>query len=216
MILSKQIKIAYVEDHLGIRKSVCDFLNGHENVEVIFDTDDGKELINFLKRNLPMPTVCILDITMPEMDGITLLQKIRRRWSKLPCMIYTRHRTTLTIGNAIHLGANGYLTKNYGYAELYQAILDIAATGEAYTNDVSKELFEKVRNHEIEVPLLTKRERLFLEQIGTDYTYHEIAALMGVSYSTVKGYRETCFGKLKVNSRATLVLEAIRLGIITI
>ena len=216
MILSKQIKVVYAEDQLGVRKSVCEFLNEHENMEVVFDTDDGKQLINYLRRTIPVPSICILDITMPEMDGITLLKKIRKTWPKLPCLIYSMHRSTTTIAKAIYMGANGYLSKQHDYDALYQAVTDIITNGIAYTKDAGEDLFKKVRNNEIEVPVLTERERSFLELVATECTYQEIAQRMGVAYTTVKGYRETCFKKLNVNSRATLVLKSVRLGIINI
>ncbi len=215
MNLAKQIKVVYVEDQLGVRKSICDFLNGFENIEVAFDTDSGSELMTYLKQNPPLPSICILDITMPEMDGLTILKRIQKK-SKIPCLIYSMHRDEYTITEAIHHGASGYLSKQYDYNALYKAVIEIINNGIAYTNDADSRMFDKVRNQEVEIFTITDREREWIQYAGTEHSYQGIAHLMGISYNTGEGYRSKCFKKLNVNNRATLVVKAIRLGIINI
>ncbi|SFH37798.1 response regulator transcription factor [Pedobacter insulae] len=216
MNLWNTIRIAYVEDQTGVRNSVCRFLNAQADTEVTYDTDSGKELLMHLQHVVPLPTICILDISMPEMDGLTLLKKIRNKWSKLPCLIYSMHQGELTIAKAIHLGANGYFSKRHSYEELYQAVKDIVSNGVAYSKDADSTMFEQVLNNEIEVPNLSDREMIFIKYAGSELSYSEIATAMQISDKTVETYRSRCFSKLNVASRVGLAIKGIELGIINI
>ncbi|WEK21351.1 MAG: response regulator transcription factor [Candidatus Pedobacter colombiensis] len=217
MNLWNSTRIAYVEDQKGVRESVCDFLDSKGNTHVIYSTDNGNDLINYLHETVPLPNICIIDISMPKMDGLTLLKKIRKTFGKsLPCLIYTMHHNEQTIMKALHLGANGYLSKQYGYEELYQAVVAIATTGFAYTKDADVNMFESIMNHKTKVFNLSEKERQFIKHAGSDLSYPEIARLMNISAKTVENYRSKCFKKLNVSTRVGLTLEAIKLGIINI
>lgn len=150
------------------------------------------------------------------MDGLTILKNIREKSTKLPCLIYSQHDTEDSISAAIQIGANGYVSKNFGYEYLLEAIKSIVSTGIAYTDDAGRNLFERVLNNEIEVPILSDREKEFIRHAGTDLSLPKIAALMGISHNTCKNVCERCFRKLKVTTRVGLTLKAIRLGIINI
>lgn len=215
-----KIRIAFVEDQPVVRKSVCDFLNSNPSLQVVCETDNGNELLAYLEQTIPPPNVCILDITMPKMDGLTLLKKIRKAkktWSKIPCLIYSMHDNYPTVIKAIHFGANGYLSKTkYGFDELLKAIFDIKVSGYAYTLDADVTLFEDVLGNKIEVPILSEQLRVFIKYAGTELSYSEIAMAMNISEKTVETYRSRCFKKLRVSNRAALTIQGIKLGIINI
>lgn len=214
-----KIRIAYVEDQPVVRRAVCNFLNTHPALKVVCDTDSGHELLSFLDNTIPTPNLCILDITIPKMDGISLLEKIRKSkktWSKIPCLIYSMHNNQPTILQAIRFGVNGYISKNYGFDELLKAIFDIIDSGFAYTPDADPSLFEDVLNRKIEVPLLSEQLRVFIRYAGTELSYSEIAKAMKISDKTVETYRSRCFKRLNVTNRAGLTLQGIKLGIINI
>ncbi len=216
MNIWNKIRIAYVEDQPGMRNAVCSFLNSNPDVTVVFDTDNGNELLTYMQQHVPLPSICIIDISMPKMDGLTLLAMIRKTWRKLPCLIYSMHSNEQTILKAIHLGTNGYLSKKYGYDELFKAVLSIINTGIAYTPDADSRMFEMVTSQTIKVPLLSERERLFIRLAGSELSYMQIAVAMEISEKTVDNYRSKCFKKLNVTTRVGLTLQAIKLGIIHI
>lgn len=199
-----------------MRQGVSDFFRTQSNVSVVFATDNGNELLNFLDTSFPQPNVCILDISMPKMDGLTLLETIKKTKRKQPCLIYSMQTSMSTIAKAIALGANGYLTKNFGFEELHRSVIAIAEHGYAYTDDADQYLFDLVERHEIDVPTLSERERLFIKLAATELSYDDIAGQMRISTNSLKNYRVRCYKKLNVTTRSGLVLQAIRLGIITI
>lgn len=212
------IKVAYVEDQVGIRRSVCKYLESTNKIQVVYESDNGNELIAFLRDNttLQMPDVCIVDISMPKMDGLTLLKTIRSSWNRLPCVVYSMHANANTVQKAIHLGVKAYLTKENDYEVLYQAILEVIKNGFAYSDVAPEELFIKIRERHLRIPNITNREREFITLACTDHSYAEIARIMKITEKTAEGYRTKCYGKLKVNTRVGLALQAVRLGIINL
>lgn len=185
-------------------------------MEVVLDTEDGNILMDYLKSTVPLPDLLILDITMPVIDGLSLLKKIRGKYSSLPCLIYSAQADRLPIGKAIRLGANGYLSKEYNFDALYRAAADIIEHGFAYTPTADERFFELVRKNKILAPILTQRERQFIKHLASEKSYRQIAKFMNISANTIEGLRVKCFKKLRVTSKVGLVLAGVRLGIINL
>lgn len=209
------ITIAYAEDQDGFRESVREYLESR-GIKVVFDSADGSELITFLKQCYRLPDLCILDISMPNMDGHSLLKAIRKSWRHMPCLIYSMHEAEPAILKALSLGANGYLSKQMRFADLYDAIQEVVTNGVVYTKYADAEKFRRLKDENIKIPLITEREREFLRHVVTELPYAEIARAMNVTRKTVEGYRERCFEKLQVKTRTGLAMTAVRLGIIYI
>ncbi|RWU08157.1 response regulator transcription factor [Pedobacter chitinilyticus] len=217
MNLWDTIKVAFVDDHPVVLSSVANYLNSKGNIRVVLETDDGSKLIKYLQEHVPVPNICVLDVSMPLVDGITLLKEIKTRWPGMPCLMYSQQPSEITITKSIFYGANGYLTKDHKLEELYQAIVSIADTGWAYTSNAGQELFDEVLKGSIEVQVLTDRERQFIKlYAGSDLTYEDVGTQMGLTASRAKKVQVSCYKKLKVSSKGKLTLRAIQLGIINL
>lgn len=210
------IRIAYIEDHIGMRELLCNSLERTRKISVVFDSDDGYELMDYLRNAFPLPDICLLDINMPKVDGLTILKLIRKQYKKMPCLIYSMFDNPLTIAKAISEGANGYLTKKHGFSDVLMAINRIMEDGCVFTRDADEKMFMSVLTQDLKIPRITNREREFIRLTGTHLSYEEIAQEMGVSRKTVHNFKDKCYGKLEVNNRASLVMEAIKLGIVSI
>lgn len=217
MNLWDSIRVAYVEDHAGLRRSVSDYLNAKPNTKVVLETASGRELLDYLHINVPVPNICVLDISMPQMDGLTLLEEIRKRWPHMPCLFYTMQQSEFTIMTSIFYGVNGYLTKDYDFEALYQAILSIVSTGRAYTEVADYEMFDKILSKRVAIYVLTGRERQYISlSAGSDLTNDAVGEMMGITASRIKKLQASSYKKLDVSSKGELTLRAIQLGIINI
>lgn len=215
MVSAKIIRVVYAEEHKGLRQLVCDYLQSMGNIVIVLQTDNGFEVLEALKR-MTLPDICILGISMQIMDGITLLKKIKTSYFGLPCLVYSMHHNKNTIVKALGYGANAYLTKREDHAELYRTILDVLDKGYAYTQMAGQEVIQEIKAGKVKPIRLSNREKQLMKYAATDDNWHQIAKIMGVRLSTVMTYRSRCFKKLQVKSRVSLVLQAVKLGLVSI
>lgn len=216
MVNAKVIKVIYAEEHKGLRQLICDYLESRGNIAIVLQTDNGYEVIEALKQSISLPDICVIGISMAVMDGITLLKKIKKRYPGLPCLIYSMHHNKNTIVKALGHGANAYLTKREDHAELYRTIMDVLDSGYAYTQAADQETLQQIRTGQVKPLQLSNREKQLMKYAATDDNWHQIAKRMGVRLSTVMTYRSRCFKKLKVKSRVSLALQAVKLGLVSI
>ncbi|MEJ5144666.1 response regulator transcription factor [Sphingobacterium sp. MYb388] len=214
MFLQRKLKVAYVEEHTGLRTLVCDYLESYGEMEVVLQTDNGYELLEFLKRCLPLPDICIMAISIPILDGISLLKKIKKMFRDLPCIIFSMHRNFNTVVKALSFGANAYISKHEDHRQLYRVVREVYKNGIAFSALADPALFESVRSKRISTVRLSAREKEFMVYASTDETWLEIAARMGVTINTIMTYKSRCFKKLKVGSRVSLAMQALRLGLV--
>lgn len=209
-----KIKLLVADDHTLFRKGLVNMLINHPNLAVVGEASDGTEVVEFVQSGTNCNLI-LLDVNMPKMNGISTMVKLKSMGCKTPVLMLSMEDNENTIIRLINLGVKGYVLKDASYDQLVAAI-QITATGNYFMNTVMSANLENaisLSNTEDEV-LLTDREIEFLRFAATDLTYKEIAAEMQISVRTVDNYRETLFDRLKIKNRVSLVIWAIRNGII--
>lgn len=211
--------IYLVDDHTIVRKSLKDLVECLGDYTVLKDYSSGKELISELPFS-PPPDLIILDIDMPNMTGLEVMQYFKENEITHPVLALTFDTTDDTIAQLFRLGIKGYLPKKCEPNELKQAIDDITKTGYFFTeilfNALAKEEDKQPDENEQVYKQLTTREKDFLRLVcdPEEYTYEQIADIMNVHRRTVDGYRSALFEKYEIKSKAGLILFAIKYNLI--
>ncbi|MGN6568105.1 MAG: response regulator transcription factor [Flavipsychrobacter sp.] len=210
------ISIAYADDHTLVRKAIINYISEGEHLLVDIEAENGQDLINKLETSPKMPDLCLIDVSMPVMNGFDTLIEIKKRWPDMSTLILSVFDDELYIIRMIMSGANGYLLKNCSPGELKNAIESVYNNGYYYNSQRVRKYYKMVENKEIKLPRFTPNELEVLKYSCSDLSYSEIANRMGKTSRSIEGYRDSLFRKLNINSRVGLVIHAIKFGIVTI
>jgi len=208
------MNLAIIEDHNIVRKGIIKIVQNLGDFNFLIEADNGKDFIDKYEKIETKPEVCIIDIRMPEMDGFQTVQYIKEYYPKLKILILTTYDEEYYLIKMIKLGVNGYLLKNCNPEELKQALTSIFENSYYYNNIFSKRIKELVESNFLKLPAITDNEKSFLELCGEDLTYAQIAENLNKTQRSIEGYRDSLFRKFEINNRASLVLLAVKLGII--
>lgn len=211
------IKVMLVDDHVLIREGIKKLLEFDHSIEVIEEASDGLECLS--KLNIIQPDILLLDINMPKMNGIEVLEDIRNRKSQLKILMLTVHSEVEYLVKAIDIGADGYILKDSGSDELKQAIISIIE-GETYIQpSLIPALNSRLINRDIDkerLDSLTRREVEILAQVASGMFNKEIAVNLSISERTVKNHLSNIFKKIDVSDRTQAAVFAIRNNIINL
>ncbi|WP_338870104.1 response regulator transcription factor [Spirosoma sp. SC4-14] len=209
--------IAIVDDHQLIAKAITSLINRMDDYEVIYEAENGLELIRHFNLNI-IPDIVLLDVNMPKMDGYETSLWLKNNYPEVKVLVLTMNDKEEVIVKMLRNGARGYILKDCKPSELKQALDAIVKKGFYYTEYITDKLIKSLNPDHIIDPIqalgLNERELNFIQLACSELTYAEIADQMCVSPRTVDGYRESLFQKLNVKSRVSLALQAIRLGIV--
>lgn len=209
------IHIALADDHAMLRKGVAEMLSKFDNMKVVAEAGNGKELLAQLERIDPIPDVCIIDINMPEMNGYDTASAIKRNYPKMRILALSMYDTELNIIKMLRNGANGYLLKDADPEELRHAINAVYTNGFYYSDIVTGRMLNILHDPDGKTNVdLNAKELQFLKYCSTELTYKEIADEMNLSARTIDGYRETLFRKLNITTRTGLAMYAIKAGLV--
>lgn len=203
-----RIPIAIVDDHTLFRKGVVGLMAEFEELEVVFDAANGKQMQEALVK-FPLPKVVLMDINMPIMDGYETTCWLKSNYPQVHVLALSMFEDDKAVIKMIRCGACGYILKESKPRDLLEAIKIIVLKGVYINEMVSGKLLRSLASQEI-MPNLSSKELDFLKHCCLELTYKEIADLMFVSPRTVDNYRESLFQKLNIKSRTGLVLYAIR------
>lgn len=208
-------KIVIVDDHLLFTGALEDMVNNFEGYEVLFRAENGKDFIEKLNAQSESPSVVLLDLNMPIMNGFETLDWIKANRPELKVLILSMNDEESNIIKAVRNGANGYLLKNTTPANLKLALSHVIENGFYHSEIVSNALLNSV-NAKATKPYgeLKEHEIRFLKLVCTEMTYKEIADEMCLSPKTIDGFRQALFDKLNVKSRVGLVLFAMHQKIV--
>lgn len=203
------IKIALVDDHVILRKSLAVLIGMLQDFEIIMEANNGEDFIEQLNKKLPViPDIVLMDITMPVMDGVETTKWLKQNHPKIKVLALSMIKNDLVIIRMIKNGARGYILKDCEPEELKSALQEVYKNGFYYNELYSRRGIPE--NEEAIKKMINERELAFLRIACSEKSYKEIADEMMVSPRTVDGYRDALFQKLKVTSRVGLVLYALK------
>ncbi len=211
------IRIMLADDHALIRAGLRALLKSIEGVEVIAEASNGHETLEAVERR--QPDVILMDIAMPELNGLETAARILKRWPKVKIIMLSMHANDEYLRQALGAGAAGYLLKGADPAELELALKSVMR-GETYlTPAVSKRLVQEFLQQDGE-PVksqseLTPRQREILQMIAEGHSTKEIAHRLELSVKTVETHRAAIMKRLDIHDVPGLVRYAIRAGLIT-
>lgn len=210
---AEKIRIAIVDDHTLFRNGVAGLMTEFDELEVVFEAENGQQMQNVLVRHT-LPDVVLMDINMPLMDGYEATAWLKKNHPQIKILALSMFEDDKAVIRMIRNGASGYVLKESKPAELLEAIKTIHTKG-VYINElVSGKLIRSLTSEEDGLDF-TKKELEFLRFCCSELTYKEIADKMFVSPRTIDNYREALFLKLNLKSRTGLVLYAIQNKIFT-
>jgi len=214
-----KIKILLADDHLLFRDGIKSLLNDVDNIEIIEEVANGKELLEKLKTS--SPDIVIADISMPSMSGIEATRIITEEYPDIKVLILSMHNDEEFILNSIKSGAKGYLPKDTGRDELLKAIYSISNEEEYYNKDISdtilKGIIKKTKSESKllnKIPNLTNREIEIIKLVAEGFINKEIADKLYISIRTVDSHKNNIMQKLKLKSTVDLVKYAIKNNLI--
>lgn len=209
----EKIKLCLIDDHAIVRHGLKELLEKISNFEVIHEFDSGEEFLEALPLQ-PQPDMYILDYSMPNMNGLEVLQALEEKDGEYKVMLLTQHFEEQIINDAYHHGARGFLHKNCTAHDLKFAIENIVTIG---YNNVT-EILKRIRNHQSsdtknkEEIQLSKRELDFLTLVcdERELTYEQMADIMKLSVKSIESYRAALFERFNIKSKVGLVLFSFK------
>lgn len=210
------INVLIVDDHKILRDGIKAILSGNKNINIIGECSDGAEVADFIEGK--SIDVVLMDIKMPKQNGIETTKQLLKINPNLKVLTLSMHNEETYIVNMLKAGASGYILKNTGETELFEAInkvyngeifysLEVAnVMMSKYMNNVTK---SKSTNFEISVDDLTRREKEIIVHIANELTNQEIAERLFISPRTVDTHRRNLLQKLGVKNTAGLVKFAM-------
>ncbi len=211
------IKVALVDDHVILRKSLSVLIGMLQDFDVMMEAGNGKELIEQLKDD-HLPDIVLMDITMPVMDGVETTKWLKQNYPSIKVIALSMIKNDLIVIRMLKNGARGYILKDCEPEELREAMREVYEKGYFYNELVTPKMKGKSLEKEEPVSkvMINEGELIFLRWACTEKTYKEIADEMGVSARTVDGYRDALFQKLEVTTRVGLAIYAIRNELVTL
>jgi DNA-binding NarL/FixJ family response regulator len=214
----RKLRILLADDHALIRRGARGVLQSHRGWMVVGEAANGTEAVEKAKQL--KPDVAIVDISMPELDGVQVTRQIREAVPNTKVLVLTMHESGQMVQNALDAGAHGYVLKSDLTESLVQAVKDVALGKRSLTPKVSEivlEGFLKAKAHEQPAERVhaqpTPREIQVVRLLAEGKVNKEIASQLGIAVRTVEAHRAHVMQKLGLHSLADLIHYALRHGI---
>ena len=213
---STQIKIAIADDHKIFRDGIKMALSDKENLKILWEAEDGKDMMH--KISIKMPDVLLMDIRMPEIDGINAIQILRKEYEAVKIIVLTMYDDHQMITKMMEMGANAFLTKTTDPDEIYEAILT-CMNEDYYFNDlvnaaVMGKLMQKKNVRQIygdSLPVtFSEKEIKILQLLSEDKTTEEISKVIFLSPRTIETIRQNMKSKVNAKTIGGLIMYAMR------
>jgi len=208
-----QVRVVIADDHPVYREGLVRALDRRPDIHVLGSAGDGAEAMRLI-RDL-RPDVAVLDVQMPKLGGMEVLDRIRRESSGARVLFLSAYTNSEVAYRAIALGAGGYVSKASGRDEIADAIVAVASGTTVLSPDVQTVLAEEIQQRSAaERPLLTEREHQILAMIAEGLSAPAMARELHLSPATVKTHLTRLYEKLGVSDRAAAVAVGMRRGLL--
>ncbi|EMI3503418.1 TPA: hybrid sensor histidine kinase/response regulator transcription factor [Bacillus cereus] len=219
-LANEQIRLCIVDDHSFIRESLHTILGGLEDLQVVGMAEDGERALELCERL--KPDVVLMDLEMPNLDGIHATKMIKKKWPDIRVLILSTFQNTERAKEIIRNGADGYVLKSIDSRELAESIRLVYRGGTMITHDLFHRMWEEneetglfeSRSAGIEYGL-TKRELEILKLLSQGSRYKTIASTLYLSNGTVRNYASNLYEKLGVKNREEAVQKAKDIGLLS-
>ena len=205
--MTKKIRVIAVDDHPLLREGIAAVMQGEEDIELVAEGKSGREAIDLFR--IHRPDVTLMDLQMPDMNGIDAMTAIRSDFPNARFIVLTTYQGDVQALRALKAGAAGYLLKNMLRKELLDTIRAVHAGRRRIPPEIAAELADHVTDD-----ALTDREVEVLRRVATGHSNKIIAAQLIVSEATVKGHMKSILSKLGANDRTHTVTIAMKRGFI--
>ncbi|MGH9194261.1 MAG: response regulator [Acidimicrobiia bacterium] len=210
------VRVIVADDHSLIRQGIRTMLEGWDDVHVVAEAKDGRELLDMVRSY--SPHVVVVDIRMPGMDGLEAVREIKRLHPEVKAVMLTVHDEEAYVYEAVRAGATGYLPKTVSAEELVRCITTVAR-GQAMlhpsvTRKLIDEFAEMARTGKKPGTGLSRREQQVLQLLAYGKSNKEIARELGIGAQTVKTHISHIFSKLGAVDRTGAVALALRKGLV--
>lgn len=214
---SHKIKVFLVDDHHIVRSGIRSELSKNSNISVLGEASSGKDALEKLEKIIP--DVILMDISMPEMNGLKATELIKKRMPNVKIIALTMHDNKNYVAELIRLGASGYIMKDSSPEELVKAIESVNDNELYFSPKINVDLIKSTprvsRASKAHLPgSLTTREESILKFLVNGLSNKEIAKELAISVRTVETHREHIHRKLNMKSLAELTKYAISAGLI--
>jgi two-component system response regulator NreC len=206
------IRVVLADDHVLVRQGLKSLLE-REGFQVVAEASDGQEAVRYVQTL--KPDIAVLDITMPILNGLDAARQMSLSSPKAKAILLTQHDDEQYLSEALDAGVRGYVLKSQVASDLIQAIRQVSR-GEVYLSPgVSSAVMGAYRSKS-EKPRdpLTTRERQVLQLIAEGKSTKDVASVLGISVKTAESHRTRLMQKLDIHETASLVLYAVRRGIV--
>jgi DNA-binding NarL/FixJ family response regulator len=213
------IRIAFAEDNPFIEKSLIEKLSFFDDLKLKYSASNGAEIVGKVTSDSNIDLI-LMDIQMPEMNGIEATRLIKNKHPQIKIVMLTVFDDDENIFNSIQAGADGYLLKDTDPKTLFDSIQEVMAGGATMTPSIALKALNLLRNPiKISTPqeesiALTKRETEILVQISKGLNYIEIAENLNISPATVRKHIENIYKKLQVHNKVEAVQKGIKNNLI--
>ncbi|MBW8682840.1 response regulator [Chitinophaga rhizophila] len=209
--------IILADDHKLFLEGVIRLISQEKDLHVPYYAHNGQLIMNYLDQHPDEQVdLVITDISMPDMDGITLNSYIKEKRPEISTLVVSMHTDSNMIDTLIQNNVDGFLSKNADSDELLEAVKTILKGGKYFSESIKQAYLKSVFNKEKEtLEMLTSREKDVLKLIAEEYTTQEIADKLFLSKHTIESYRKTLILKLKVRNLAGLTRYAVKLGLLS-
>ncbi|HOI16033.1 MAG TPA: response regulator transcription factor [Geobacteraceae bacterium] len=210
------IKVLLVDDHKIVREGLRSLLEKEGDITIVAEADNGRTAVQL--ANEALPDVVVMDIAMPEMNGIEATRRITAENPEIRVLALSMHSARRFVSEALSVGAKGYLLKDCAADELVRAIRTVAADKIYLSPDIADQIVKDyVKNLPDSAPaalsVLSTREKEVLQLIAEGRNTKEIAFTLNVSIKTIETHRQQIMKKLNLQSVAGLTRYAIREGL---
>lgn len=214
------IKVGLAEDHELVRKGLVLLLKSFNNVVVMFEVENGKELLEKLQTDVP--DLLLLDIQMPVLSGIECCKIIREEYPYVKILMISHHADVATIRKAIESGAHGYFNKNTPITQLEHAIKSINEKDFYYTSQLADVVHQAIQcetklfDRDADNIIISERETQVISLACKGYSSLEIACELNINVRTVETHRKRIMDKLGAKNFISVAIYALKHGLIQI